>query len=245
VPDPRDDDLARELRDLGPWLVTPAPPDLRAPVRERLAAGARWPSRRWLAAAAAVLLALVIAVVPQTRIAVAHAATALLRFAGIELDSAPRSGSLPTTPSPLPSTRLATLDEARRQARFTIDVPARLGPPESVQLADPDATGAPRVVTLLYRGGTVRLDEFDGKLEPYFAKKIDAAGMVWANVHGQPAVWIPTPHSVTYIDRHGVRHEETARLAGATLIWQGATITYRLEGQLTAEEALAIARSTT
>ncbi len=244
MPDPRDDQLAGELRDLGQWLVTPAPPDLRTAVRERLSAGSpRRTSRRWLAAAAAVLLALVIAVVPQTRTAVAHAATALLRFAGIELESAPRSGSLPATPSPLPSTQFATLDEARRQARFSIGVPARLGPPESIQLADHDATGAPRVVSLLYRGGTVRLDEFDGELEPYFAKKIDTAGVVWADVHGHPAVWIPTPHPITYIDRHGVRHDEAARLAGATLIWQGA-ITYRLEGQLTADDALAIARST-
>jgi hypothetical protein len=67
---------------------------------------------------------------------------------------------------------------------------------------------------LLYRGGAVRLDEFDGTLEPYFIKKVDVAGgTVWTEVNGRAAVWIPAPHAVTYIDRNGVRHDETARLA--------------------------------
>ena len=243
MPDPRND-LVRELRDLGPWLAIPASPDLRAAVRERLATRtAHAGLSRWLAAAAAAVLTVVIALVPQTRTAAARAATALLRFAGIELDHGSQSRSLPATPSPLPSTRFATLDQARRLAQFPVAVPARLGPPTSVQLADPDPTGAPRVVSLLYRGGTVRLDEFDGHLEPYFAKKITAAGVVWTDVNGRPAVWIPTPHPVIYIDRNGARREETARLAGSTLLWQDAAVSYRLEGRLTADEALAIARS--
>jgi hypothetical protein len=197
-----------------------------------------------LATAAAVLLAITIAVVPQTRAAVAHAATALLRFAGIELDSSPTNGSLPATPSPLPGIRSAALEEARRIARFPISVPAALGRPENVELADPDASGAPRVVSLLYRGGTVRLDEFDGRLDLSFTKNVAADDPVWVDVNGHQAVWIPTPHPVTYVDRDGVSHEETARLAGATLIWQDDAASYRLEGALSLYEALTIARST-
>jgi hypothetical protein len=128
-------------------------------------------------------------------------------------------------------------------ARFRISVPTALGDPETVELADPDRTGAPRVVTLLYRDGTVRLDQFDGRFEPYFAKRVRAPGVVWTGVAGEPAVWVPTPHPVTYIDRDGVRREETARLAGSTLIWGGAAGSYRLEGRLTVEEATAIAAS--
>ncbi len=188
-------------------------------------------------------MALTIAVVPPTRTAVAHAATAILRFAGIEFDSGPGTDPLPATPSPLPGIHSAALDEARRLARFPIGVPARLGPPESVELADPDSTGAPRVVSLLYRGGTVRLDEFDGQLEPFFIKSIAAGGANWTTVNGHQAVWIPTPHPVAYVDRDGVRHEETARLAAATLIWNDTAVTYRLEGPLTLDEALEIAGS--
>jgi hypothetical protein len=244
VPDLSDATLARELRDLGPWLVTPTPPDVRAAVRARLSTGTpRRSTRRWLAAAAAVLVALTIAVVPPTRTAVAYAATAFLRFAGIEFDSRPGTESPPATPSPLPGIHSAALDEARRLARFPIAVPAMLGAPESVQLADPDSTGAPRVVSLLYHGGTVRLDEFDGQLEPYFFKSVITGGAIWTTVNGHQAVWIPSPHPVGYIDRDGVRHHETARLAAATLIWNDTTVTYRLEGPLTLDEALAIARS--
>ena len=189
------------------------------------------------------LLALAIALVPQTRAAVADATTAILRFAGIELASGPPAEPLPGTPSPLPSTGSVTLDQARQRARFPIGVPARFGPPERVEVSDPDVTGAPRVVSLLYRAGTVRLDEFDGELAPFFVKKLDVAGVAWTEVQGRPAVWIPTPHAVVYIDRLGVERAETARLAGATLIWQRAAVTYRLEGAVTVEEALAIARS--
>jgi hypothetical protein len=244
MPDLSDATLARELRDLGPWLVTPAPPDVRTAVRARLSTGTpRRSSGRWLAAAAALLVALTIAVLPPTGTAVAHAASAILRFAGIEFDSTPGTDPLPATPSPLPGIHSAALDEARRQARFPIGVPARLGPPESVQLADPDSTGAPRVVSLLYRGGTVRLDEFDGQLEPFFIKGIAVGGANWTTVNGNQAVWIPTPHLVAYVDRDGVRHEETARLAAATLIWNDTAVTYRLEGPFTLDEALAIAGS--
>jgi hypothetical protein len=143
MPDPRDDALARELRDLSPWLATPAPPDVRAAVRQRLSTGTRpGSSTRWLAAAVTVLLALVIALVPQTRLAVAHAATALLRLAGIELDQTPRSGSYP-----------------RPRAR-------------SPRPAPPASPGGPV---------PIGLNEFDGELEPHFAKKITAAGVIWTD----------------------------------------------------------------
>jgi hypothetical protein len=240
-----DDDLVRELRALGAHLITPPAPDLRAAVRRQISTpGRRELPRRWLAAAAAVLIAVLVAVVPPARTAVAEAATAVLRFAGIELDSGPADETLPATPSPLPGARTTTLDQARRLARFRIAVPARLGEPESVEVADPDATGAPRVVTLLYRRGTIRLDEFDGRYEPYFAKRIAAAGVVFTSVGDEMAAWVPAPHPVSYIDRDGVRREQTARLAGSTLIWQSPGGAYRLEGVATIEEATGIASST-
>jgi hypothetical protein len=241
-----DDDLVRELRELGAHLVTAPAPDLRAAVRERISARSRpvLLSRRWLAAAAVLLVAALIAIVPPARTAVAEAATAVLRFAGIELDSGPADETLPATPSPLPGVRSTRLDQARRLARFRIAVPARLGEPETVEVADPDATGAPRVVTLLYRNGTIRLDEFDGRYEPYFAKRIAAAGVVFTSVGDEMAAWVPAPHPVSYIDRDGVRREQTARLAGSTLIWQTPGGAYRLEGIATVEEATAIASST-
>ncbi|GII21461.1 hypothetical protein [Planosporangium mesophilum] len=255
-------DLAAELRALGGWLDTPEPPDLRPAVRARLTAdeprvrrlpsfrplpGVRWlPSlrRRWLVAAAALLVALTLAVLPPGRAAVAHAVTGLLRFAGIEVHRGqPSVGPTPNpTPSPLPSIRSAALDEARRQARFPVLVPARLGVPGEVLLADPAGDGAPRVVSLVYRGG-VRLDEFDGRLEPGFVKSMAGPQTEWYEVAGRPALWLPDPHVLEYVDRQGVRHTETRRLAAATLVWTDGTVSYRLEGAPSAAEALAIART--
>jgi hypothetical protein len=242
MPDPRHDDLIQELRDLGPWLATAEPPEVRAAVRQRLTVRPRpYLPRRWLAVATAVLVAILVAIIPPARTAVADAATAVLRFAGIEINQGGDAGSLPATPSPLPSARTTTLAEARRLAGFRIAVPTTLGEPDSVQVADPDPAGAPRVVTLIYRGGTVHLDQFDGEIDPYFAKKVQVAGVRWTEINGQPAVWIPAPHAVTYVDRTGVERTETARLAGSTLIWLSAEASYRLEGELTLDEAVKIA----
>ncbi len=242
------DDLAAELRALGGWIDMPEPPDVRAAVRARLASDsaavpAKRPvvSRRWLLAAAALLIALVIAVVPQGRAAVAHAVTGLLRFAGVEVrqgQPAPRP-----TPEPLPSQRSASLDEARRLATFPIGVPAALGAPERVLLSDPaPGTSTPRVVSLLYRNGTVRLDEFDGSLDLGFAKTTATADTEWVDVNGASGLWFPTPHEVVYVDRNNVRHRETARLTGPTLVWSDAHATYRLEG-LPLNDAVEAARS--
>jgi hypothetical protein len=266
VPD-ADDDLAAELRALGRDLTTPALPDLREAVRARLTepparpaaarrslaprrpAAPRWslaprrPAARWLVAAAAAVLAGIVLLVPPARTAAAAAAVAVLNFAGIVIDGEPGAAPPPATPSPLPGSRTVPLDEARRLAAFTVAVPARLGPPESVEIADPDQTGAPRVVTLLYRDGALRLDQFDGRLDFAFAKKSAASGLIWTDVGGADALWLPAPHPIAYIGRDGVTRTETARLAGATLVWQGTGVTYRLEGRLTQDEAMAIAGS--
>jgi hypothetical protein len=120
-------------------------------------------------------------------------------------------------------------------------VPPALGVPDQVLLADPDDTGAPRVVTLTYRGGKVRFDQFDGAASPAFFKSAPDAR--WVEIGAGPAVWLPGPHPVTYVDRQGAERTETARLAGPTLIWSADTVTYRLEGLSTLEEARAVALS--
>ncbi|MFF4812933.1 hypothetical protein ACFY03_32445 [Micromonospora chersina] len=237
------DDLERELRDLATWLETPDVPDVRDRVRARLAAPARrrrrW--RRWLAAA---LAALLIAALPPGRAAIADAVAGLLRFSGVVVETTQAPAPPTGVPSPLPSQRSVTLDEARRHVRFPIRVPAALGAPEQVLVADPDGTGTYRVATLLYRGGALRLDAFDGSLDPVFHKQLGGGpGVEWVTVDGDFAVWISRPHELAYIDRAGVERVETARLAAATLIWEDAGVSYRLEGQLTRDAAVGIAAS--
>ncbi|MEU8329003.1 hypothetical protein [Micromonospora sp. NPDC048839] len=233
-------DLERELRDLSAWLETPEPPDVRAQVRGRL----HRPVRRWRPLAAAALAALLlVAVLPPTRAAVADAVTGLLRFAGVSIAVAPA----PTVPggvaSPLPGQRVAGLDEAQRAVRFPIRLPAKLGPPERVLVADPDPAGTCRVATLLYDGGALRVDAFDGRLNLSFHKEVIPPGADWVEVGGDFAVWVEGPHVLSYVDRSGVVRKESARLAASTLIWQDADVSYRLEGAVTRAEAIEIARS--
>ncbi|MGC4866546.1 hypothetical protein ACLQ3B_14065 [Micromonospora sp. DT53] len=233
-------DLERELRELSAWLDTPDPPDVTARVRVRLDR----PARRWRSLVAAALVALIVAVVlPPSRAAIADAVTGLLRFAGVSIATSPASTLPSGTAAPLPGQRAVALDEARQAVRFPIRLPARLGPPEQVLVADPDATGRYRVATLLYDGGTLRVDAFDGRLNLSFHKEVMPPGAEWVQVNGDFAVWVDGPHVLSYVDRGGGIRSATARLAASTLIWQDNDVSYRLEGDLTETEATEIARS--
>ncbi|CCH18961.1 hypothetical protein [Micromonospora lupini] len=240
--DRRAEGLEAELRDLSAWLETPDPPDVTAGVRARLVRGVRR-RRRWRSYAAAALVALLVAVLPPTRAAIADALGEVLRFAGVSIATSP-TPSLPAgEPSPLPSQRTVGLDEARRAVRFPIRMPSALGPPERATVAAPDGTGTHRVATLLYDGGALRLDAFDGRLDLTFHKQTSRPGAEWTEVNGSFAIWVDGPHVVSYVDRSGQVRKETARLAASTLIWEQSDVTYRLEGSLTRAEALKIARS--
>ncbi|MEU3453514.1 hypothetical protein ABZ671_07915 [Micromonospora sp. NPDC006766] len=235
------DDLERELRDLAGWLQTPEPPEVAARVRARLTAPA--PARRRWRYLVAVLIALLVAVLPPARAAIADAVGGLLRFAGVTIATSSEP-ALPTgSPSPLPAQRPAALVEAQRKVLFPIRLPAKLGSPEQVLVADPDSTGTCRVATLLYRGGALRVDAFDGRLDPAFQKQASGLEVQWVQVKGDFAIWIDGPHAVTYVDRTGAVRVETARLAASTLIWQEAGVSYRLEGDLAMSEAIEVANS--
>jgi hypothetical protein len=231
------------LRELSDWLDVADPVDQRAAVRARLEQpgpvdAVRRRVRRWVAAVAAAAVCAVL-VTPPARAAVVDAVGGLLRIAGVQVTRG-TPGALPTDPDPLPSSSSVSLENARRLATFTVRAPTGLGPPD-VTVADPAPDGAPRVVTLTYRGGTIRLDQLNGQLEMGFMKT--AADAQWATAGGQTAVWLPGPHAVTYVDRSGTQRTEGSRLAGPSLIWTWQSVTYRLEGVATLAEATAIADS--
>ncbi len=248
MPEREFDDLVAELRDLGRAYVVPEAMDQRAAVRRRLARPAprRHRARFYLSAVIAALVVAVAAISPAR----ATVIDAFRRVAGFELrhgapptvppPTVPPATVPPATPSPIPSIRSVGLEEARRAALFPVTAPGVLGSPDRVLLLDPDGNGAPRVVSLVYRGGTVHFDQFDGTLEPAFMKT--APNAEWVTL-GDGAVWLPTSHPVTYVGRDGVARTGTARLAGPTLIWSSGPVSYRLEGLATLEEALVVARS--
>lgn len=216
-------------------------PDLPARVLARiddLESGGGRRRRPVRALVAAALTALVAAsfLSPQVR---AFAAD-LLGVAGIEISS--DTPDAPPEPlAPLPDAEAPTsLAEAQAQVGFPILVPARLGPPDEVVVADRG-----RVVTMSWRDGRIVLGQFDGSLGPVFGKDIGPTSVEPVRLDGARAWWIGAAHDLTYVDREGRAVTATARLAGPSLVWEARSgVTLRLEGvRLGQRDAVAIARS--
>ena len=228
-------DLEQALRALGTRLDVPDPPDVTGAVLARIAepAPTRW-GRRVLAAAVAAVVALATAMVvsPAVRAAVFD----FLRVGGVEIHENLPAPVTPALDPPSPGERDVTLAQPRAAVDFPLALPSGLGPPGAVRLVDGN-----RVVSMAYAG--VRVDQFDGGLAPMFTKFTHAADIHHVTVDGSPAIWVDRPHPVLYTDRDGNLREESARLAAATLIWARDDITYRIEGDLTRQQAIAIAET--
>ncbi|NAS25481.1 hypothetical protein GT755_27835 [Herbidospora sp. NEAU-GS84] len=229
-----DDPLEAELRALGESLHVPPPPEamagrvltaLREPAPKR-----RFTTKRLVAVVAAVLVVLV-AATPQGRAAVAG----VLRFAGVEIEV---GGSAPVpsgSPSPLPSETGAALAEARSAVAFPLVVPAALGEPDQVRVAD-----GGQVVSMYW--DAIRLDQYDGSLREVWHKELGEPfpQQLWLGTTS--GVWIPQQHGVEYLPVGGGA-PVSLRLAGPTLIWQHGRVGLRLEGVPDVEEAKRIAAS--
>jgi hypothetical protein len=203
---------------------------------------ARWRARvlypRWRAALVLALAVVALAVaVPQSRAVIVH----VLRLDGVELRQSP--GPPPAPHPSLPGEQRMTLAQARQRAAFPVIVPAKLGPPATVTVSD-----GGRVATLTYDRapyGQVRLDEFDGHLDPvYFEKFVQAADVTEVRVNGTRGLWVTGPQEIVYVRSDGMIVQASARLTtGSTLIWGTPRVVLRLEGGFSKAAALAVAAS--
>lgn len=256
----RDDELATVLADVGAHLAYPRTA-LAASVRARLVTPSPqrapgWGARRLVPALATlVLLAAVVALAsPEVR----AAAREILRIGGIEILPVPTLSPRPSpsaSPSLPVSGRSMTLDAARAAVTFPVRVPdaAALGAPDDV-LVD---TAPVQRVTLVYRerqgiptspqaGVAVLVVELRGDVEPaFFGKGVGPGTKIEpVTVAGAPGYWLEgAPHLFFIRTADGSIRDETLRLAGNTLIWVDAGVTYRLEAQIARDEALRIAVS--
>lgn len=242
-------DLVAELRALGePLRDEPAANDLVDAVTSRVAASGTPPVRspartwrapglgwwRWVAAVVAGLLAVVL-LVPPIRAAVID----WFSFAGVIVRESP--GSAPSSaPEPPAIDGEMGLARAERLVGFEVLIPSALGKPDVV-----DVINEQRILSMAWDtpDGAVRLDEFDGSLEPAFMKKTFGDARV-VDVGGSTALWLDGPHQVVVLGDDGKTYAAPPRLAGSTLIWQPGDTTLRLEGDLDLGRALEIARST-
>jgi hypothetical protein len=136
--------------------------------------------------------------------------------------------------------RPMSVAEARRRAPWLL-VPAEAPDRVYFSTAIPGGKvsflwGTPTSVRLL-------LTEFRAQ-EAFIGKLIEPEAKVERVELGDRGVWLEEPHAFAFLDRDGLFHEERARLAGKTLLWEQGDVTLRLEGDLAKEEALRIARST-
>ena len=248
-------DLQTELGALP--IEWPATPDLAAAVVERLEApAAARPRRSWgwrpaLAyglAAAVTAFALTMAASPDARSAVLD----LLGLRGVQIERRE-----PTAPRPQPGAlgsglglgTPVTLAQARRRAPFLrLPTAAGLGRPDAIYV------GA-RSVSLVYgerrryvraraTGAALLVQEFPGRVGPFIEKTLGAAARLERlRIAGAPAYFVAGAHGFAYDDGGDVRFEDQ-RLAGNTLLVERPDgLLLRIEGAITRDHAVAVARS--
>jgi len=221
-------ELEAALRELGRQVEFPATPDLASSIRGRLER-----PRRWLRPVAIALAVLVVAI--GAAFAVPPARTAILDWLGLRHVSIVRVADLP------PTSPIVRLDLGRQVTRAQAPLWTLVPEDEPDKIFVDDGT-----VSLLWgdpKRPRLLLTELQG--QAFIEKLIQPDTRVEpVTVNGRPGAWLEEPHVVMLRDSNGRLRDDSARLAGKTLLWEHGELTLRLEGDLTKEEALRIARST-
>jgi len=237
---PSEQDLEQALADLGRELAYPPTPQLAVVVRQRLAEESARPSRRWrwlsvpdrglwrwlprldrrLAvglAAVLALVAVVLAISPQARDAVAGR----LGLRGVRIEEVPAV----TTPraTQLNLGERLTLDQLRLRVAYQVELPAALGAPDEVYLSNTPVGGQaalvyyprPDLPQANTTGVGLLLTEFRGNVRSTAAlgKSIPPGShLEEVQVNGGPGFWIDgDPHTFFYMDARGQILPESTR----------------------------------
>ena len=239
-------DLERALTELGRRIEVPAAPDLAPTVLARIEPQRVRPHpRRWVLAISLIVLAAFAAT-----LAIPDARSALFRVLHIGGEQIELVDELPAvTPQPpeldleLALGQRSTLEQARTEAGF--DIRELRAAPDRVYLGARGTVwflyGTPQNVRLLVaQTPRARVDE------PFILKKLAALGthIEEVSVEGARGFYLGgSPHLVLLLDESGEVIEESARLARDVLVWEANGVTYRLEGDLTRDQALTLAGS--
>jgi hypothetical protein len=238
-------DLERSLVLLGRELDVPPTPDLAGCVRGELASATHGSRPRPRPTIVVVLAALVVAALLAT-LAIPDARSALLRFlqvGGAHIELVDELPPVPQTPPELQLTLGAqvSLEDARRRATFPLFELDE--DPDEVYIGERGTIwflyGQPeRVRLLVAQTPTLQIDE------PFFLKKLSSAGtrVEPFEVRGESAFLLSgAQHVVMLLDEDGEAYPESARLARDVVLWEEAGRTIRLEGELTRNDAIALA----
>jgi hypothetical protein len=231
-------DWETRVQNLAKMLPYPPTPDIAASLRRRRRVGVL---RLAQAAAALLIVVLALLAVPDIRAGV----IAFFRIGAVSVQV--------TTATPpasfgggemMPSSVIGfpgetTLDDARQNFGYPIDLPAALPAPDRVYLIKAlqpmvvlawlEANGGVDVSLHLLPPGTYGLKMYEGELEE-------------TQVNGARALWLPNPHM--YMVQTGRDQFKRRDVLAQALVWEAPNgITYRLETDRPLDEALRIAES--
>lgn len=262
-----DESLEMRLRDLAAAFPYPSTPNVSASIRQRIA-GSAYPvqlRRRliWIAVAILVCVCVLVAV-PQVRAAIVN----WLHLGGViiipEAPTATPTTILPTpnvaqsvTPSETshPSATAlqsildlageTTLADAQKQVNFSIRLPtypAGIHTPDRVYLQNLNGS----VVVLIWLD-SARPDGVWFALHILgpgaFVYKMQPTVITQTVVNGQPALWTEGPYFLVWRNGSQTNWDMRRIVKGNVLIWTDGPLTYRLESDLSLDEALKIAQS--
>src|SRR5438876_4969298 len=254
-----DRDLERTLSDIGTRLGGPTRdiwPAVRTRIAERRARPpwSRLSIERGTLAPVAVTLAVILVAALLLTPRVADALGNLLNLSGVQVYRVPQTPTASTSAHAVTfaGQRVATAAEASRMAGFTVRMPAALGDPSAIYVET-----APVRVTIVYAsvkgiptspqaGVSAMVVEFRGTIETQImAKAIGPGTSLDAVPLGSGVAYYLSgqPHQFFFFDPAGNLQPETLRLAGNTLLWEQDGYTYRLEAQVSRDEAVRIASS--
>lgn len=252
-------ELERTLVDVGRRLDYPERdlwPAVRARISARRAPWWRRATPRMALAPLATALVIVVAALALSSDARARAAE-ILGLRGVQIVQVAQTPS----PTPVAATPRAntfgvptTLEQAHNEAGAVAPLDPQLGPPDEVYL---DGASTLRRATLVYRvrpgipvspqaGVSALVVEFRGTVDQNVMGKAAGPGTTVepVTVEGSRGYWIAgSPHQFFYLDAYGNFVQESLRLAGNTLVWERNGMIYRLEAQVSKEDALRIAAS--
>lgn len=225
-------DLPAELTALAvEWPETPELAEavlaqVQAPPRRRRRVAWR-PALAYGLAALLAAFALTLAVSPDAR-------SAVLEWLGLKSVKIERREPRPTD-SGLRLGTPVTLEQARARVPF-LSLPDALGSPAAVHVGTDS-------VALVY-DGPVLVQEFPARVGPFIEKTIGmGARLERLEVDGAPAYFISGAHGFAY-DSDGGGAFEAQRIAGNTLLVERPDgLLIRVEGALSRDRAVAIARS--
>jgi hypothetical protein len=232
--------LELQLVELGHDLDVPEAPDLAPRVLAQIAPRAgRVGRRRW-----ALALALVVVAALGAALAIPPARSAFLRIfhiGGEEISLVDELPSIkPELNLELSLGQRITLADAQR--RFRGRLRQLDEKPDSVFFTRETGTvwflyGTPEHVRLL-------LAQTPGSIDVFFAKKVATQGtrVEFVTVDHETGVYLSKrPHFVMLRDRSGRQIPDSVRLVKDVLVWSHAGVAYRLEGELTQQQALELA----